>query len=71
MDAAGSLLCVFYPNKIQIHESVIPFFSLFPGSLSLPQINSFVCSSNTSQCFHLSLSAGCELDVLSCAVVML
>lgn len=44
---------------------------LFPGCLSLPQINSFVCSSNTSQCFHLSLSAGSELDNLSWAVVML
>lgn len=42
-----------------------------PVSRSLLQINSFVCSSNTSRCFHLSLSAGSQLDALSCAVVML
>ena len=33
-----------------------------PGSRSRPHINSFVCSRNTSQCFHLSFSAGSELD---------
>lgn len=50
-------------------------FSLFPRSFSSPllssPINSCVCSSYTSQCFHLSPSAWCELDVLSCAAVML
>lgn len=71
MHTAGSLLCFVLLNRIQIPEFISLSVSLFLGSLRLPQINSFVCSSNTSQCFHLSVSAGCELDVLSCAMVML
>ena len=60
----------FFLNKIHFHHPCPRSSPDLSPPLSSP-INSCVCSSYTSQCFRLSLSAWCELDVLSCAVVML